>query len=78
MDFKALARNLLAIADTVIPLVGGPAGAAALAAAKAVAKAFDDVKDALASDDQVALQSKREELEAAVFAHANRTIDSLD
>lgn len=78
MDLGAIAKQMLVLAENVLPMVGGPLGSAAIIAARGVIGMIDNTKAVFAESDQAALQSKRDELEAAVMAHADRTIDSLD
>lgn len=73
-----IAKNLLSIADSVLPVIGGPLGSAATSIAHSVINAIDSTKTVFSQSDQAALQAKRDELEAAVMAHADKTISSLD
>jgi hypothetical protein len=77
-DLKALAGNLLDIAEKAAPLVGL---SNELAAGKALVEAITDtvemVKGDMASDDQAALQTSLSALHAKVNAHADRTAESL-
>lgn len=78
MDLATLAKNILAIADSVLPAVGGPLGAAAVAIAHTVITTIDSSKAVFSETDQAALQAKRDELETAVMVHADKTIGSLE
>lgn len=78
MDFKALAQNLLKIAETAAPLVGlADEVKAGKALVEAITTTFDSVKGSLGSDDQVELQTSLDALTKRVNAHADRTINSL-
>lgn len=79
MDWSAIGSGLLSIANNLLPLVasGVPGLGAVVKAAETTIGLIDKVKDTLSETDQAKLQATRDELEAAVMAHADRTIASL-
>lgn len=78
MDFKKLAKDLLAIAEAAAPVVGlGEELAAGKALVETITNVIDTTKDNFESDDQVALQGALDKLAAKVNAHADRTSASL-
>lgn len=78
MDWKALAQNLINIAETAAPLVGlADEVKAGKALVEALTTTFDSIKGNLASDDQAQLQTSLDALITKVNAHADKTIGSL-
>ena len=81
MSTSRIIDSLFDLADAFVPVLGGPAGAAALAAAKQVVALIDTAKGFLPAADGTMLTVKRDELDAliaTVNAHADRTIASLE
>ena len=79
MDIKALAKNLLNIAEKAAPLVGlGEEVEAGKALIEAVRDTIAGVKEDFDNEDQAALQSSLDALVERVNAHANSTIDRLN
>lgn len=77
MNFQAIIDSALKVAHAVAPLV--PYGSEAIAAVDAVRGMLDDVKEA-AIDDPTAvkqIEAGRAEFEAAVNAHADKTLGDL-
>jgi hypothetical protein len=68
------ARNL---APVVEALTGTKLIQPAIAAAEQMVNFVDEVMGTLSEDDQAQLQTVRDDLEARVNAHADRTIDRL-
>ena len=71
-------KQLFDAANAVAPLV--PYGGAAVVAAKAITQLIDEVgstKPAADGVDPAMLSKERDALEAAVNAHADRTLSSL-
>lgn len=78
MDIKKLAGDLLGIVKAAAPLVGlSEEVAAAESILNSAKSAYNNIKDALASDDADALGKALEEAFARINAHADRTKDTL-
>lgn len=76
-DFlNGLAGNLLRIGESLLPMIVPGAGPV-IAAAKEAAGALGKIKAIEGISDPAALEAMQGQLEAAVFAHADRTLDSL-
>lgn len=76
-----LIDQLFGLAETFVPLLGGPAGAAAMAGAKKVVELIDAVGELVPAADATVLAVTRDELDALITqvnAHADRTIASLE
>jgi hypothetical protein len=73
-------QNIIDLAKKLVPVLAGAAGMpwldAAVSAGQAVLGLIDGVKEA-GHDTQGELDSTRDELEAAVNAHVDRTIGDL-
>ena len=72
--------HLFGLANTFVPLLGGPMGVMALAGARKVVELIDAVEDLLPSADATVLRVTRDELDALITevnAHADKTIASL-
>ncbi len=74
---KGFITGLIDVAQRVAPLV--PYGEAAVKIALVVQEAMDEAKGTIALPDEDArlLEQSRQQLEAAVHAHATKTADSL-
>lgn len=76
MDLMKLGANLLDIAKKVAPLIV-PGGAQVLDLANSVVKTINEIKKSLDPAILPELEAARDDLEARVNAHVDRTADSL-
>jgi hypothetical protein len=77
MDWKKLIPEIADLAEKVAPMVGGPAGEAAVIAAKAVLKLIDRTQQ-IAGATEPQLRASRDLLEKSVNDHLDRTIAKLE
>jgi hypothetical protein len=78
---KDIFEKILTAARNLTPVVEALTGTKliqpAIAAAEQMVNFVDEVMGTLSEDDQAQLQTVRDDLEARVNAHADRTIDRL-
>jgi hypothetical protein len=77
MNIRDIVGELVAVAKTILPMVGGPAAGAAIAAAESVITLIDKTSAIFGENDQAELSAVRAELVARVNAHADSTIKRL-
>lgn len=77
MSFKRIVNQIIGVAEAVLPyLASSPAGPV-IAVGKGVIDLIDKSKDVLREEDVARVEALREQLEAAVMAHADETADEL-
>jgi hypothetical protein len=70
-------NDILSVASKIAPMIGGPAGVAAVEAAQAVIGLVEKAETIFSNDDQGRLTAVRRDLIARVDAHADRTMAKL-
>jgi hypothetical protein len=76
-DLKSIISRVADIAEDVLPLIAGPAGAAAVEIAKGLIQLGETAKDVLSAEDAAPLANKLPALQASVTAYANETSAGL-
>lgn len=75
-DFSSILSALVPVAKAAAVALGGPRGQAAVEIAEGVVKLIDRTVE-IAGKTQPELQAERDELEKAVLARVDRTVDRL-